>query len=143
MSEISLHTYKPEDYESERASNSYLMSLVALIVGLPLPIINLMATLFFYLQQRKSTYFVRWHCTQALISQASVVLVNSIGMTWTLSIIFGPSTISNPYIAYLIVVFCYNILEIATTIYTAIEVRKGKHIEWWFVGPFTNLICKR
>ena len=34
--------YKPTDHEAEKASNSYLMSLVALIAGLPLPIINLL-----------------------------------------------------------------------------------------------------
>ena len=33
--------YQPLDHELEAASNSYLMSLVAIIVGVPLPIINL------------------------------------------------------------------------------------------------------
>ena len=42
-------SYKPHDSEMERASNSYLMSLVAVMGGLPLPIFNLLATLFFYL----------------------------------------------------------------------------------------------
>jgi len=139
---MDLSTYKPQDYESERASNSYLMSLVALIIGLPLPIINLLATLFFYIQQRKSSFFVRWHCTQALLSQAMVVVLNGIGLSWTLSIIFGPKSLSNDYFAYLVVLFLFNIIEIATTIYTAIEVRKGRHLEWWLVGPLTNLICK-
>jgi uncharacterized membrane protein len=118
------------------------MSLVALIIGLPLPIINLLATLFFYIQQRKSSFFVRWHCTQALLSQAMVVVLNGIGLSWTLSIIFGPKSLSNDYFAYLVVLFLFNIIEIATTIYTAIEVRKGRHLEWWLVGPLTNLICK-
>ena len=36
--------YEPTEHEAEKASNSYLMSLIALIVGLPLPIINLIAT---------------------------------------------------------------------------------------------------
>ena len=61
--------YKPNDSELERASNSYLMSLVAVIGGLPLPILNLLASIFFYLGNRKSTPFVKWHCTQALVSQ--------------------------------------------------------------------------
>jgi hypothetical protein len=139
---MDLHTYKPQDYESERASNSYLMSLVALIIGLPLPIINLLATLFFYIQQRKSSFYVRWHCTQALISQAMVVVLNGIGLSWTLSIAFGPKSLSNDYFAYLVVLILFNIIEIATTIYTAIEVRKGRHLTWWLVGPLTNLICK-
>ena len=68
-------TYQPLDHELEAASNSYLMSLVAIIVGVPLPIINLFATLIFYLGNRRSAYFIRWHCTQALLSQASLFLV--------------------------------------------------------------------
>ena len=36
--------YRPNESELERASNSYLMSLVAVIGGLPLPILNLLHT---------------------------------------------------------------------------------------------------
>jgi hypothetical protein len=28
------------------------------------------------------------------------------------------------------------------TVYSAIETRKGKHVEWFFYGPLTHLICK-
>ena len=45
-------TYEPEEHETEKASNSYLMSLIAIIAGIPLPIINLIATLIFYLGNR-------------------------------------------------------------------------------------------
>ena len=37
--------YVPGEHEAEKASNSYLMSLIAVIAGLPLPIVNLIATL--------------------------------------------------------------------------------------------------
>jgi hypothetical protein len=40
MIQNSNFVYQPTDHESEKASNSYLMSLVALVAGLPLPIIN-------------------------------------------------------------------------------------------------------
>jgi hypothetical protein len=59
-----------------------------------------------------------------------------------LSIIFGPKSLSNDYFAYLVVLILFNIIEIATTNYIAIEVRKGRHLEWWLVGPLTKLICK-
>ena len=36
--------YKPAEHELEAASNSYLMSLLAVMAGLPFPIINLLAT---------------------------------------------------------------------------------------------------
>jgi uncharacterized Tic20 family protein len=134
--------YEPGEHEAETASNSYLMSLIAFIMGLPLPIINLIATLIFYISNRKGTYFVRWHCTQALLSQLSMFFINSFGFWWTISIIFTDESISNNYIGYIIATLIFNILEFIVTIYTAIKIRKGIHIEWWFYGNLTNLICK-
>ena len=134
--------YKPGEHEAEKASGSYIMSLVALIGGLPLPIINLFATLGFYMANRTETYFVRWHCTQALLSQFSVLFMNSFGFWWTISIMFSPEQVSNNYIAYIITILIFNITEFIATIYTAIKTGKGEHVSWWFYGDLTNLICK-
>lgn len=134
--------YEPGEHEAEKASNSYLMSLIALIVGLPLPIINLIATLVFYLANRKGTYFVRWHCTQALLSQLSMLLINTVGFWWTIAILFTEEAITSKYIAYIITVLIFNLIEFIATIYTAIQTRKGIHVEWWFYGNLTNLFCK-
>lgn len=139
---IDLKTYKPTENEAEKASNSYLMSLLVLLVGLPLPIVNLIATVVFYYANRKSTFFVRWHCTQALISQIFVFIPNSIAFYWTISLLFGDSILSNQYIAYLITLFIFNVIEFVATLQSAIETRKGKQIEWWFIGPLTHILCK-
>jgi uncharacterized membrane protein len=113
------------------------------MVGLPLPIINLLATLFFYIANRKSTYFVRWHCLQALLSQFSLFVLNSMGFWWSVSIIFQEDEhISNPYLAYIITVFIFNIVELGMTISAAIKTRKGQHNSWWFYGTLTQSICK-
>lgn len=134
--------YKPGEHETEKTSNSYLMSLIAFIVGLPLPIINLLATFFFYISNRKGTYFVRWHCMQALLSQFSMLFVNSFGFWWTISIIFYSETVTNHYLAYMITAIIFNLSEFIATIYTAIQTRKGIHVQWWFYGNLTHLICK-
>lgn len=135
-------SYNPTEHEREKASNSYLMSLVAVIAGLPLPIINLLATFFFYLANRKSTYFVRWHCIQALLSQMVLLFANSYSFWWTVSILFTDEKATNNYFAYLFTVIVFNILEIISTIYCAVQTRKGKHIQVFFFGNVTNLICK-
>jgi uncharacterized membrane protein len=142
MMQVKSFHYEPVESEAEAASNSYLMSLVAIVAGLPLPIINLIASLIFFLGNRRSTHFVRWHCTQALLSQLSVLFINSYGFWWTVSIIFTDETITGNYIAYIIAVIIFNLIEFISTIYTAIKVRKGIHVEWWFYGPLTNLLCK-
>ena len=141
---MSAHTfsYHTNDFENERASNSYLMSTIAVIVGLPLPIVNLIATTIFYFNNRSSTYFVRWHCLQALLSQILIVGVNSIGFSWTMTIIFGDNTVSNSYIAYIITIVFFNLVDFFANIYAAIKTRKGNHIVFWFIGPLTNALCK-
>ena len=130
------------DHEAEKASNSYLMSLLALLMGMPLPIVNLIATLIFFIGNRKSTYFVRWHCTQALLSQLTVFFLNSYAFWWTISILFTDAEISNNYIAYVITIALFNLFEFVSTIYTAIEVRKGKHVRWWIIADVTDKLIK-
>lgn len=142
MIHVTKFSYEPGEHESEKASNSYLMSLIALIAGLPLPIVNLIATLIFYIGNRKGTYFVRWHCTQALLSQLSVLFINSFGFWWSISILFTEEIITTNYIAYMITALIFNLIEFVATIYTAIQTRKGIHVEWWFYGDLTDLICK-
>lgn len=138
----STFSYVPGEHEAEKASNSYLMSLVAVVAGLPFPIVNMLASLFFYLANRKGTYYVRWHCMQAFFSQLALLPVNSVSFWWTCSILFGSESASNHYFAYLFTVIIFNLLEFVSTIYAAIETRKGKHVEFWFFGNLTNLICK-
>lgn len=130
------------EHENEKASNSYLMSLVAVIAGLPLPIINLLATAFFYVGNRKGTWFVRWHCTQALLSQLLLLFMNAGAFSWSLTIFLTEATVSNLYIGYIITVFLFNLTDLVATIYSAIQVRKGKHVYWWVYGALTDIICK-
>ena len=134
--------YLPDEHESEKASNSYLMSLIAIMGGFPLPIINLIATSIFFVANRKSTGFVKWHCTQALLSQLFILPLNSFGFWWTVSIIFSDEHISSNNLAYFLTNFILNLTKFAGTIYTAIATRKGKHVEWWFFGELTNLIFR-
>lgn len=132
--------YQKSDEENERASNSYLMSLIVIMVGLPIPIFNLIATIGFYVSNRKSTPFVKWHCTQALLSQFSLFFFNSYSFWWTISILFASEKTSNSYFAYIIFVIILNLFEFFATIYTSIKVRKGIHVSWFFYGDLTNLI---
>jgi hypothetical protein len=135
--------YRPDEYEAEKASNSYLMSVVAVIAGLPMPVINLIATVIFFFGNRKSTFFVRWHCTQALLAQVITVGMNVVGVYWSIAVFFGTYQITNNYIAYVITILFFNLLEFIATVYAAIKTRKGRHVVWWFFGPLTDRMVKR
>lgn len=141
---LSIHPLKNKVSETdlEKASNSYIMSLLAMFVGMPIPILNLFATLIFYFGNRKASRFVRWHCTQALLTQISLFAFNTISFWWTIGIITGELALSNYYFAYVIFVFLLNLIEIIQTIITATTIRKGNTVRWFFYGHLVNLILK-
>lgn len=142
MTDQSNFYYTPGEHEAESASNSYLMSLVAVVAGLPLPIVNLLATFFFFIANRNKTHFVRWHCLQALLTQLSLFAMNTVGFWWTIGILFFDKEVTNNYIAYMIVIFFFNLTEFIATMYSAIRTRNGKHVRWFFYGDLTDMICK-
>lgn len=131
------------DGDKERAANSYIMSIVAIMAGMPLPIINLLATIFFLVAHRKGSYCVRWHCYQAFVSQLFLFFVNTTTFWWTVSIVLGSNLVTNAYIAWLIIAFIFNVYEIIGTFYSAIKIRKGEHLSWWFYGDIVDLIVKK
>jgi uncharacterized membrane protein len=129
--------------EAEKASFAYLMSTLIVIVGLPLPIINVIGSLVFYMANRRQTYFVRFHSFQSMLSQFAVVPFNSIGLGWTISIFTGHASISNLYIAYILCIIVLNIMEFISTLYAAVQTRKKLDVRFWIFGSLTEMLCSK
>ncbi len=134
--------------EFEQASNSYLMAIVCIIAGLPLPIINVIASLGYYMGQRKASYFVRWHCIQAVIAQIVLFPFNSVAFTWTLLLLIGNDIYAFAhaslfYWLYIIFVLLLNLFEFICTIYTAARVRKGHNVRWPVIAGITDTLCSK
>lgn len=145
-------------YEAEQAANAYLMSVVAVIAGLPLPIINVLASLLFFAAKRKSPYAVRWHSLQSLLGQVIVMPFNSLAFWWTFRIFFSHLdmldhnlhigkeflTFASPaYWAYMCFALLLNIFEFIAVIATAVAVRKGKNIRWFGIAAITDVLCSK
>jgi uncharacterized Tic20 family protein len=130
-------------YEYESASNSYLMCVVSVIAGLPLPIINVIASVGYYMAQRKSSYFVRWHCIQAILAQAIMVPFNSVAFGWTLGIIINDRQPTLFYGIYLFIIILLNIVEFVTVIITAIRVRNGHNMRWAVIADLTDSLYSK
>ena len=135
-------SYAPPEHEAERASNSYLMSLVVIMVGLPLPIVNVIGSGIYFLANRKSARFVRWHCTQSLLAQVFTLPVNAAGVYWTLAIVFDRASFTDNYAAYILSALIFNLVEFIATMVAAIRTRKGRHVSWWFFGPLTDALVR-
>lgn len=93
------------------------MSLVALFVGLPLPIFNLIATLFFFLVSggRRSLYtgIVRKRLKPIFLSS----FFNTAAFWLTVSVLWYGREMSNVFFGDIAVVLLINLVEMTNTIY--------------------------
>ena len=121
--------------EKEDAMGAYMMMFAAVAVGLPLPIINLLAAIIYYYVNKSSSRFVRFHSLQSLLSSLPLTIMNGIGLFWSLRILFTDEwSLNNIYLGYIGMLFIVNILYYIMGILAAIKAYKGRMFYYWFFG---------
>jgi uncharacterized Tic20 family protein len=121
--------------EKEDAMGAYLMMFAALAVGLPLPIINLIAALIYYYVNKSNSRFVKFHAFQALISQIPTTIMNGIGLGWGLRIAFSDSWhMNNAFKGYVAMALIADIAYFVWGIIAAIKARKGHFYYFMLFG---------
>ena len=73
--------------EKDDAMASYLMMFASWAVGLPLPLVNLVASFVYYAVNRKSSKFVAFHALQSFLSQVPVSLLNAGILGWGIGLL--------------------------------------------------------
>ena len=133
--------YELKEDEKEIITNSYLMSLAVFVTTMPIPVINLIANLYFYFSHRKSSYVIRWHALNSLFSQIPLFFINS--FTWYVvwQILWGEMEINNWTIAYLVIACLLNVLELLSSIICCLKVKKDKEINIPVISPLTHIVC--
>jgi uncharacterized membrane protein len=112
--------------EKDDAMGGYFMMFAALAIGLPLPIINVIASVIYYYTNRNKGRFVRFHTLQALLSQIPTTLLN-LGFTfWTLRLIFWEVKINEYYWAFVCMVVITNLWYIIACIMGAMRAKQGR-----------------
>lgn len=121
--------------EKEDAMGAYLMMFAAVGVGLPLPVINLIASVIYFVINKKKSRFVRFHSYQSLLSQLPTSVVNGVGVFWTLQIfLFENFVITDQFKGYILMAVLLNILYFVFSIVGAIQARAGKMYYFLFFG---------
>ena len=120
--------------EKEDAMGAYLMMFASLAIGLPLPLLNLIAAIIYYYINKSKGRFVQFHTLQSLISQIPVTLINAFAVFWTIQIFFFDGELSDSYKGYLIMLVIANLLYIIYSIIAAVKARKGLMYYFWFFG---------
>ncbi|WP_462250298.1 DUF4870 domain-containing protein [Ekhidna sp.] len=122
------------DREKDDAMGSYLMMFASVAVGLPLPIINLIAAVVYYFTNRSKGLFVHFHSLQSLISQLPTTIINAIGVFWGIRIYFFGWEFSDNFKGYIIMALIFNISYFIFSIIGAVKARKGRMYYFLFFG---------
>ena len=120
--------------EKEDAMGAYLMMFAAVAIGLPLPVINLIASVIYYFINRKKSKFIHFHSLQALLSQIPTTLINWALVIWAVSIFFTDLTLSNSFWAYAVFAGVSTFLYFLYSLIAAFKARQGKFYYFLLFG---------
>ena len=113
--------------EKEDAMGAYLMMFAAVAIGLPLPVINLIASTIYYIINRKKSRFIHFHSLQALLSQIPTTLVNWSLVIWAITIFFREDWKLTPeFWGYAIFAGLVTLLYFIVSLIAAFKARQGK-----------------
>jgi uncharacterized membrane protein len=127
------------DREKEDAMGAYLMMFASLAIGLPIPLLNLIASVIYFFVNRKNGTFVAFHALQALLTHVTVVLLNAGVIGWLIGILVVPphDSFSPAFFWYLFFVVLVNIAYIVWSIVALVHARKGR----FFYMPLVGRMC--
>jgi uncharacterized membrane protein len=120
--------------EKEDAMGAYLMMFAAWGLGLPMPLLNLLAAVIYHMINRKKSPFVAFHSLQSLLTQVMVSLLNAGLIAWTIMLL-GPRYEANRYyFTYLVFVLLWNLGYMVFSIIACVQARKGRFYYFWVFG---------
>ena len=128
---------QPDEIEvrvREDAMGAYLMMFATTALGLPLPILNLVAAVVYYYVNRDKGKFVEFHMLQSLYSQIPVTLLNSGLVAWTIVNFVRDFDFTSMYWGYLIMTGTAGMVYFIFSIIGAVRARKGLFYYFIFFG---------
>jgi len=128
---------QPDQIETrvkEDAMGAYFMMFATAAMGLPLPILNLVAAIIYYYVNRDKGRFVRFHTLQSLYSQIPVSLLNSGLAAWTIVNLVKDLNFTGFFWGYLIMVATADLVYFIFSLVGAVKARKGIFYYFLFFG---------
>jgi len=120
--------------EKEDAMGAYLMMFAAVAIGLPLPIINLIAAIIYYFINKGKSRFIHFHSLQALISQIPTTLINWALVIWAVRIFLTDRDWTDEFWAYAIFAAAATVFYFGMSMIGAFYARKGRIYYFLFFG---------
>ena len=120
--------------EKEDAMGAYFMMFAAWGVGLPLPILNLIAAFIYFMIHRKKSRFIAFHALQSLLSQIPVTVANLGLIVWLIRNLVTETGNWSQFLTFLAFVILVNLLYIVFSIVGLVHARKGSFYYMPFFG---------
>lgn len=120
--------------EKEDASGAYLMMFATTALGLPLPIVNMIASIVYYFVNRSKGLFVRFHALQSLYSQIPVTTINSYLVIWAIVNLVNDHPFTNIFWGFAISAGVFNIVYFVFSIIGAVKAHRGRFYYFVFFG---------
>lgn len=129
--------------EKDDAMGSYLMMFASFAIGLPLPIINLIAAVIYYFTNKGKSRFVDFHITQSLLSQIPTTLLNAVLIGWIIRIFVFHYDLTDLFKGYAIMVVAANLVYLIFSIIGAAKAHKGRYYYFILFGPWAYHITHK
>ena len=113
---------------------AYLMMFAAWGVGLPLPILNLIAAIIYHYVNRKNSRFAAFHSLQSLLSQIPVTAINLVLVGWIIRNLVNERVFSSSFFAYLIFMIVMNLAYVCLSLVGMVRAKKGRMYYMPFFG---------
>ncbi|HUI69835.1 MAG TPA: DUF4870 domain-containing protein [Spirochaetia bacterium] len=128
---------QPDDItqrERDDAMGAYLMMFASLAVGLPIPLLNLVASVIYFFVNKKTSAFVAFHALQALLSHIPVVLLNAGVVAWIIANVATHSSSWGWFLWYLFFSILVNLTYVVWSIVALVHANKGRFFYMPFFG---------
>ncbi|MDD2278284.1 MAG: DUF4870 domain-containing protein [Bacteroidales bacterium] len=131
--------------EKEDASGAYLMMFATTALGLPLPIINMIASIVYYFVNRSKGRFVQFHALQSMYSQLVISAINSYLVIWAIIKLVNNTEFTNVFWGLAIAVGAFNIVYFIFSIIGAVRAHRGRFYYFVFFGrlAFVQVYSKK
>lgn len=129
--------------EKEDAMGAYLMMFAAVAIGLPLPVINLIAAIVYYFVNRKKSRFIHFHCLQSLLSNIPTTIINWVLVIWGVRIFFTDQILTEVFWAYAIFAGVSTLIYFVISLIAAYRARQGKMYYLLFFGKISYEVAYR
>ncbi|MEQ8303478.1 MAG: DUF4870 domain-containing protein [Cyclobacteriaceae bacterium] len=124
--------------EKEDAMGAYLMMFASVGAGLPLPIINLIASIVYFIINKGKSRFVKFHSYQSLLSQFPTTVINAVGVFWAVQIfLLDNYEVTDIFKGYVLMAVVLNLVYFIFSIVGAVKARKGLMYYFIFFGKLS------